>query len=616
MIEEAEDILLREERYAGVRETVKMLPHVPGVYVFKNEQKKVIYVGKAKDLKKRVSSYFLNLQHQASKTRVLVKQIAFLDFIIVNTEEEALLLENNLIKENQPKYNILLKDDKSYPWVCITKEEYPRVFMTRNYIASRGKYYGPYTSSGSIQAILRTLRRLFFYRTCKLPLTQTQIEKKTYRSCLEYHIHNCKAPCINAITKEEYNKAIENIAAILNGKVSIVISKLNEEYNSFMEALEFEKAEVLYKQIQELRDYQHKNSIVNPEVGDLDVISILEQENRVALNYMHVYNGAIVLSINRMIHNPLNSPLDELLEVAMYRLKEQYSSEAETLLTNVEKTITTPLYKNIEIPQRGDKHRVLLLSTLNVERYLTQIATERKLPQQEALEAVKDLLQLPKIPHRIECIDNSNTLGTFPVSAVVVFIDGKPAKDQYRIYNVKTVEGPNDYATMEEVIQRRYTNLEKDSLPDLLLIDGGKGQLTSVVTALEKANKINDIPLAGLAERLEEIYVPRGTQPILLNKDHPALRLFIQLRDEAHRFGVKHHTHKRDKAITFPLEEVVGLGTKTIQKLYKTFGSIQNMRNAGKEALIDCVGKSKANLVWQNINNTTSESIENNSHSN
>lgn len=596
MTEEVEDVLM-EERYAGVRETVKMLPHVPGVYVFKNAQKKIIYVGKAKDLKKRVSSYFLNLQHQASKTRILVKQIAFLDFIIVNTEEEALLLENNLIKENQPKYNILLKDDKSYPWVCITKEEYPRVFMTRNYIASRGKYYGPYTSSGSIQAILRTLRRLFFYRTCKLPLTQTQIEKKAYRSCLEYHINNCKAPCINAISKEEYNKAIENIAAILNGKVSIVISKLNEEYNSFMEALEFEKAEVLYKQIQELRDYQHKNSIVNPEVGDLDVISILEQENKVALNYMHVYNGAIVLSINRMIHNPLNSPLEELLEVSIYRLKEQYSSEAKTLLTNIENSITTSLYKDIETPQRGDKHRVLLLSTLNVERYLTQITTERKLPQQEALEAVKNLLQLPHIPHRIECIDNSNTLGTFPVSAVVVFIDGKPAKDQYRIYNVKTVEEPNDYATMEEVITRRYSHLEADALPDLLLIDGGKGQLSAVVSALEKAEKIKEIPLAGLAERLEEIYVPRGTQSILLNKDHPALRLFIQLRDEAHRFGVKHHTHKRDKAITLPLEEVAGLGTKTIQKLYKTFGSIQNMRNAGKEALIACVGKSKAELV-------------------
>ena len=596
MTEEVEDVLM-EERYGGVRETVKMLPHVPGVYVFKNAQKKIIYVGKAKDLKKRVSSYFLNLQHQASKTRILVKQIAFLDFIIVNTEEEALLLENNLIKENQPKYNILLKDDKSYPWVCITNEEYPRVFMTRNYIASRGKYYGPYTSSGSIQAILRTLRRLFFYRTCKLPLTQTQIEKKAYRSCLEYHINNCKAPCINAISKEEYNKAIENIAAILNGKVSIVISKLNEEYNSFMEALEFEKAEVLYKQIQELRDYQHKNSIVNPEVGDLDVISILEQENKVALNYMHVYNGAIVLSINRMIHNPLNSPLEELLEVSIYRLKEQYSSEAKTLLTNIENSITTSLYKDIETPQRGDKHRVLLLSTLNVDRYLTQITTERKLQQQEALEAVKNLLQLPHIPHRIECIDNSNTLGTFPVSAVVVFIDGKPAKDQYRIYNVKTVEEPNDYATMEEVITRRYSHLEADALPDLLLIDGGKGQLSAVVSALEKAEKIKEIPLAGLAERLEEIYVPRGTQSILLNKDHPALRLFIQLRDEAHRFGVKHHTHKRDKAITLPLEEVAGLGTKTIQKLYKTFGSIQNMRNAGKEELIACVGKSKAELV-------------------
>jgi len=599
-MEKKEDIL-SDERYASVRETVKMLPHVPGVYVFKNQYKKVIYVGKAKDLKKRVSSYFLNLQRQAPKTRILIKQIAFLDFIIVNTEEEALLLENNLIKENQPKYNILLKDDKSYPWVCITREEYPRVFMTRNYIASRGKYYGPYTSSGSIQAILRTLRGLFFYRTCKIPMTQNQIERKAYRACLEYHIHNCKAPCINAISKDEYNNAINNIAAILNGKVGIVINKLNDEYNKNIESLEFEKAEVLYRQIQELKEYQHKNSIVNPEVGDLDVISIIKQEQKIALNYMHVYNGAVVLSINRIIHNPLESSLEELLEVAIFRLREEYNSEAETLLTNVESRINTNFYKHVEIPQRGDKHRVLLLSTLNVERYLSQILVERKLPQKEAMVALKEVLQLPTLPHRIECIDNSNTLGTYPVSAVVVFIDASPAKDQYRIYNIKTVEGPNDYATMEEVIERRYSKMGQENLPDLLLIDGGKGQLTSVVTALEKIDKLKNIPLAGLAERLEEIYVPRGTQPILLDKDSPALRLLIQLRDEAHRFGVKHHTRKRDKDLSSSLEAIEGIGSKTIEKLYKAFKSIESMRQKGKEQIISCVGKSKGELVWKFI---------------
>lgn len=607
MTELSEDILT-DERYESVRETVRMLPHVPGVYVFKNLYKRIIYVGKAKDLKKRVSSYFLNLQRQAPKTRILVKQIAFLDFIIVNTEEEALLLENNLIKENQPKYNILLKDDKSYPWVCITKEEYPRVFMTRNYIPARGKYYGPYTSSGSIHAILATLRRLFFYRTCKMPMSQSQIEKKVYRACLEYHIHNCKAPCINAINKEEYNKAINNIGAILNGKVSIVLSKLNDEYNENMEALKFEKAEVLYRQIQELKEYQHKNSIVNPEVGDLDVLSIIQQDQKVALNYMHVYNGAIVLSINRIIHNPLESPIAELLEVAIYRLKEQYGSEASTLLTNIQTQVSSSYYKTIETPQRGDKHRVLLLSTLNVERYLSQITLERKLPQKEALEALKDLLQLNTLPHRIECIDNSNTLGTFPVSAVVVFIDGKPAKDQYRIYNIKKVEGPNDYATMEEVIERRYSQIDSNTFPDLLLIDGGKGQLTAVVAALTKINKLNLIPLAGLAERLEEIYVPRGTQPILLNKDNPALRLLIQLRDEAHRFGVKHHTKRRDTYMIVSLEEVVGVGRKTIKKLYSTFKSTHAMYEAGKEKIVLCVGKSKGELVWRFLEEKMSNS--------
>ena len=606
MVDTLDDIL-KDERYASVKEVVRMLPHVPGVYVFKNELKKIIYVGKAKDLKKRVSSYFLNLNKQPPKTRILVKQICFLDFIIVNTEEEALLLENNLIKENQPKYNILLKDDKSYPWICITKEEYPRVFLTRNYIPTRGKYYGPYTSTGSIQVILATLRNLFYYRTCKMSMTQALVDKKVYRSCLEYHIHNCKAPCINAISKKEYNEAISNIASILKGNVSSVISKLNSEYDLCIENLEFEKAEILYKQIQELKEYQHKNSIVNPEIGDVDVITIVEQNGKVALNYMHVYNGAIVLSINRAIHNPLNSTLEKLLEVAIYRLKEDYNSEATTLLTNINYKITNKHYLSIETPQRGDKHRVLLLSTLNVERYLSQITFERKLSPNEALVSLQKLLKLRTLPHRIECIDNSNTLGTYPVSAVVVFIDGLPVKDQYRIYNIKKVEGPNDYATMEEVIEQRYTNIEEEKLPDLLLIDGGKGQLTSTLKTLEKINKAKEIPLAGLAERLEEIYVPRGTKPILLNKDEAGLRLLIQLRDEAHRFGVKHHTHKRDTDIKVSLENILGVGDKTISKLYETFKSTDGMLKAGYEKIIRCIGMSKGKLVWNFLTKKTNQ---------
>lgn len=596
---EEEDDLLKDDRFTNIRETINRLPHTPGVYVFKNIDRKIIYVGKAKDLRKRVSSYFLNLKKQAPKTRILVKQIAFLDFILVNTEEEALLLENNLIKENQPKYNILLKDDKSYPWVCITKEEYPRVFVTRNYIPNRGKYFGPYTSSGSIQAILDTLHKMFHYRTCKMPMTKTQVDKKMYRSCLEFHIHNCKAPCTNQISREEYNEEINHIATILSGKVNIVINKLQEDYNDKLESLEFEKAEVLYKQIQELKDYQHKNSIVNPEVGNLDIITIKDAENKTALNYMHVYNGAVVLSINRIIQNPLNNSPEELLEVSSYRLKEEYKSDAETLLTNIETTSTPTNYKNIETPKRGDKHRILLLSLLNVERYLSQITTERKLPQKEALETIQRTLQLPKPPHRIECIDNSNTLGTYPVSAIVVFIDGIPDKNQYRIYNVKTVTGPNDYATMEEIIERRYNTIDKESLPDLLLIDGGKGQISSVLNALKRIGKEKEIPIIGLAERFEYLFVPRGTEPIVLNKDNPGLRLLIQLRDEAHRFGVKHHTRRRDTSIGVGLEAIKGIGSSTINRLYGVFKSIQEMKNVGKEKIIEVVGKSKGELVWR-----------------
>ena len=595
-----EEDLLKDERYAGIRETVRMLPHVPGVYVYKNAQKKIIYIGKAKDLHKRVQSYFTNIERHNAKTRLLVKQIAFIDFIIVNTEEEAFLLENNLIKKNQPKYNILLKDDKSYPWVCITKEEYPRVFLTRNYIPKRGKYYGPYTSSANIDSILATLRQLFFYRTCKMNMTQEMVEKRRYRACLEYHIHNCQAPCINAISKEEYNRAIENIGNILNGKIGSVLTALQRELREAIEDLQFEKADLLNQQIEALQDYQSKNSVLNPEVGDLDVLTLLEKNERIALNYMHIYNGAVVLSINRIVSNPLGNPLEELLDTVIYRLKEEFGSEALTLLCNLPLPSPPPPYKHIEFPQRGDKHKVLLLSTLNTTRYLEQTEARRQLPTEEAMLELQRLLNLPRLPRHIECIDNSNTLGTYPVSAVVVFQDGKPAKDLYRIYNVQTVEGPNDYATMEEIITRRYKDLPTDSLPDLLVIDGGKGQLTSVQDALARIERITDIPLIGLAERLEEIYVPRGTKPIRLSKDAPNLRLLIQMRDEAHRFGVKHHTHKRDKDVKkITLLTVKGVGEKSIQKLYQEFGSREAIIAAGLPKIEASIGKSRAALVWE-----------------
>lgn len=595
-----EEDLLKDERYAGIRETVRMLPHVPGVYVYKNAQKKIIYIGKAKDLHKRVQSYFTNIERHNAKTRLLVKQIAFIDFIIVNTEEEAFLLENNLIKKNQPKYNILLKDDKSYPWVCITKEEYPRVFLTRNYIPKRGKYYGPYTSSANIDSILATLRQLFFYRTCKMPMTQEMVEKHRYRACLEYHIHNCQAPCINAISKEEYNRAIENIGNILNGKIGSVLTTLQREFREAVEDLQFEKADLLNQQIEALQEYQSKNSVLNPEVGDLDVLTLLKKNERIALNYMHIYNGAVVLSINRIVSNPLGNPLEELLDTVIYRLKEEFGSEATTLLCNLPLPSPPPPYKHIEFPQRGDKHQVLLLSTLNTTRYLEQTEARRQLPTEEAMLQLQRLLNLPRLPRHIECIDNSNTLGTYPVSAVVVFLDGKPAKERYRIYNVKTVEGPNDYATMEEIVTRRYQDLPPEELPDLLVIDGGKGQLTSVQDALARIERITDIPLIGLAERLEEIYVPRGTKPIRLNKDTPSLRLLIQMRDEAHRFGVKHHTHKRDKDVKkLTLLTVKGVGEKSIQKLYQEFGSREAIIAAGLPKIEASIGKSRAALVWE-----------------
>jgi excinuclease ABC, C subunit len=599
------EILTEEQNYEQVREVVRMLPHVPGVYVFKDLNKKIIYIGKAKDLHKRVSSYFVNLEKQSAKTKVMVRQIAFLDFVIVNSEEEAFLLENNLIKENQPKYNILLKDDKSYPWVCITKEEYPRVFITRNYNPRRGKYYGPYTSSSGIQTILSTLKQLFHYRTCKYPMSHSQIENKKYRACLEYYIHNCKAPCINAISRSEYNKSIDCISSILKGKVASVINQLNTEYEDKIAKLEFEKAELLYNQICELREYQHKNSVLNPEVGDLDVITIKQKEKRIALNYMHVYNGAIVLSINRKVQNPLENSLEELLEVAIYRLHEEFASEADTLLTNITTPLSNSHYKNIEHPLRGDKHRVLLLSELNTERYLAQLEIQNKLPTEEAISSLQKILQLPKIPKRIECIDNSNTQGTYPVSSIVVFIDGVAAKDQYRIYNVNTVDGPNDYATMEEIVTRRYTNLPDEKLPDLLVIDGGKGQLSVVYKTLKKINLLSKIPIIGLAEKMEEIFVPRGTEPILLNKQSPALRLLIQMRDEAHRFGIKNHRIKRDKAVKYLLlENIVGIGEATIKKLYNFYGSIEKIKAVGKEGLKDIIGENKANLIWEYIEKT------------
>jgi excinuclease ABC subunit C len=584
-----------------------VLPGKPGIYQFFDKSDKIIYIGKAKNLKKRVSSYF-NKNHDSRKTALLVRNIADIKHLVVETEQDALLLENNLIKKYQPLYNIRLKDDKSYPWICIKNEPFPRVFKTRNLIKDGSKYFGPYTSVYTVRTLLELFKSEYKLRTCNYNLTQENIKNRKYKVCLEYHIGNCKGPCEGLISEDEYNKGIDDIHNILKGNISGVIKHLETLMNSMSEQMNFEEAQKIKEKYNSLKRYQSKSTVVSPTISDVDVFTIEHDEKLAYVNYLKVIKGAIIQTYTLEIKKSMDESAEELLMAGIVDIRQKIFSNAHEILVpfkidNVFENIT------LNVPQRGDKKKLLDLSYRNakyfrLEKEKQQFQKNPKIREERILKTIKEDLHLPDLPRRIECFDNSNLQGSNPVAACVVFKNAKPFKKEYRHFNIKTVEGPNDFASMEEVVYRRYKRLlnENKPLPQLIVIDGGKGQLSSSVKALERLELRGKISIIGIAKRLEEIYFPGDSIPIYINKNSETLKVIQNLRDEAHRFGINFHRNKRSSGmISSELSTISGIGEKTTKKLLKDFRSVKNIKEADKSKLTKSVGQAKATIVFNHF---------------
>lgn len=586
-----------------ISEIVRTLPETPGVYQYYDEQGEIIYIGKAKNLKKRVSSYF-NKNHDSARLNMLVRKINNVQYIVVKTEFDALILENNLIKKHRPKYNINLKDDKTYPWICIKKEPYPRVFYTRKVIKDGSLYFGPYPSGRMMHALLDLIRELYFLRTCNLALTKENIEKQKFRVCLEYHMKRCKGPCENKQAEEEYNIQIEAIKDLIKGNLSQVIRQLKEQMNAFAEQLAFEQAEEIKAKILSLENYQAKSSVVSPTVGNVNVLSLVKDDKFAYVNYIDVVNGIVVQSQTIEMKLNLEETDVEIMEMALAEFKSRFESNAKEIILPFELELETDQF-TITIPQRGDKKTLLELSQKNVKQYMDEKHKQESIKNPERhteriMEQMKNDLRLTEWPVHIECFDNSNIQGTNPVSACVVFKNGKPSKKDYRHFNIKTVEGPNDFASMEEVILRRYGRLleENQPLPNLIVIDGGKGQLGAALNSLEKLNLRGKIAIISIAKKLEEIYFPGDSLPLYIDKRSETLKIIQHMRNEAHRFGITHHRKRRSKgAIGSSLNAIEGIGEKTSQELLRHFKSIKRIKEAKLEEITEVIGASKASLV-------------------
>lgn len=579
---------------------VKTLPNQPGVYLYSDAQGTIIYVGKAKDLKKRVSSYFAsNIEH--NKTKVLVKQIVDLDFVVVETEFDALLLENNLIKKHQPRYNILLKDDKSYPWVCVKQEAFPRVFITRKMVRDGSLYFGPYASLRSVKVVLALFKDLFKLRTCKLDLSQAKIDQGNYKVCLEYHINNCKGPCIGEQAEEEYNASIAEAKHILRGDVRSVMSVVRGNMEKAAEDFRFEEAQLEKERLEVLSDYYSRSAVVSPSITNLDVFSVLDDSTTCYINFLHVVNGSILQVYTTEVKKRLDETAEEILPILIIELRRRFKSFSKEIILPFPLTVQIPDIK-IHVPQRGDKLKLLELSQKNTKFYKLEQDKQRSIVDPERhtnriLERLQRDLMLDSLPRHIECFDNSNIQGTNPVAACVVFRDAKPFKKDYRHFNVKTVIGADDYASMREIVFRRYKRLldEKLSLPQLIVIDGGKGQLSSAVAALEALDLRGKIAIIGIAKRLEEIFFPNDSVPLYLDKTSESLKVLQHARNEAHRFGITFHRQKRSGAfIQSELAQIPGIGQKTLVLLYKTFKTVNAIRNSSHEEIAKIVGSAKA----------------------
>lgn len=582
---------------------LKVLPEKPGVYQFFDAQQQIIYVGKAKNLKKRVSSYF-NKTQDNGKTRMLVKQIRDIKYLVVASEMDALLLENNLIKANQPKYNIQLKDDKTYPWICIKKEPFPRVFTTRQVVKDGSTYFGPYPSVKVVNTLISLLREIYPLRTCALDLSPVKIAEGKHKVCLEYHLGNCKGPCVGLEEEEQYQTYIKEIELIVKGNLSAVIRSLKAQMTAHAAALQFEEAQNLKTKIELLERYQAKSTVVSPSIQQVDVITVLQDEKSAFVNYLVVQTGAIIHTLTVEIRKKLDETEEDILGYVLPELREKFSS------TSTEVLVSKPLSLELEgirffAPQRGDKKALVELSERNATFYRLEKRKQEKLkdPQKHSariLEQIKKDFRLNELPTHIECFDNSNFQGTNAVSACVVFRDGKPAKKDYRHFNIKTVEGPDDFASMEEAVYRRYRRLldEQQSLPQLIVVDGGKGQLSAGLKALERLGLRGKIAIVGIAKRLEEIFFPGDSLPIYIDKRSESLKVIQYMRNEAHRFGITHHRNKRSKhALVSEITQIPGIGEKTYEDLLLAFKTVKRVKEADFKTISEVIGPAKATLI-------------------
>ena len=586
-----------------IKNSLAVVPSSPGCYMFMDKKGQVIYVGKAKDLKRRVSSYF-NKNHDSIKTRVLVKNIHSLKYVVVNSEEDTFLLENNLIKELQPRYNVLLKDDKSYPYIVVKNEYFPRVYKTRKIVKDGSKYFGPYTSVQAVDALINLFRKVYKIRTCRLNLTPENIAAGKFNTCLQFHIKMCDAPCVGKVLIEEYNKNIEEIIEILRGNISLIEKKIFDRMQFLSDNLRFEDANDLKEKLILIRSFKEKSQVVSNINYNLDVFSFEQEENSAFVNYLHVVKGGITQAYTFEYKKRLDETPEELLGMAIVEMRQRFNSESREIIVPFEPEL---IMSNVEItiPQRGDKKKLLELSQKNVKQFKFDRIKKADMlnPEQRVsriLKKVQKDLHLKEFPLHIECFDNSNIQGTNPVSACVVFKRAKPSKKDYRHFNIKSVQGPNDYASMAEVLERRYSRALKEGskIPQLIVIDGGKGQLSTAVNSLQKIGLYGKIAVIGIAERLEEIYFPEDPVPLYIDKNSETLKLIQQLRDEAHRFGLKFHRQKRSKAqVKSELDDIPGIGPATKKKLITHFKSIKRLKESRREEIEQVIGKSKTEAL-------------------
>ena len=595
----------------NISHALKALPDKPGVYQFYNNNGVIIYVGKAKSLKKRVRSYFKPEAQNVGKVDVLVKKIHDIKYIVVGNEYEALLLENNLIKKYQPRYNVLLKDDKTYPWICIKNEHFPRVFPTRNLIKDGSEYFGPYASGKMMHTLLDLVYQLFQIRTCSYNLSDENIRKRKYRVCLKYHIGNCKGPCEGLQSEEEYNATIADINEIIKGNINSVQQQLKKNMAECAANYEFEKAHFIKEKIELLQKYQSKSTVVNSSISNVDVFSIITDEDTAYVNFLKVISGSIVQAHTVELRKRLDETPAQMLTFAIADLRERMKSNSKEIIVPIALEIKFP-DTQVTIPQKGDKKKLLELSESNAKYYRLDKEKQKELVDPDRhvnriMEQAMNDLNLSSIPDHIECFDNSNIQGSYPVAAMVVFRNARPEKSEYRHFNIKTVEGPNDFASMEEVVYRRYKRIldEEKDLPKLIVIDGGKGQLSSAMNSLKKLGLQDKIPVIGIAKRLEEIYFPEDPIPLYIDKKSETLKLIQQLRDEAHRFGITHHRQKRQKeTIKSVLTDIDGIGYNTAQKLLWKFKSVINIKKAKEAELVAVIGKQKTKLLIESFSKT------------